>query len=65
MRKMVEEFYRDFTRTYKTLRKKVKRLIKLNKKIRQNGNKKFIELKNKGVENYYSSANKADNAVLW
>lgn len=32
MRKLVEDFYRNFTRTYKVLRKKNKNLIKLNKK---------------------------------
>ncbi|KAJ7315639.1 hypothetical protein OS493_038529 [Desmophyllum pertusum] len=37
MRKLVEEFYRDFTRTYKTLRKKSKYLIKLRNKLHTDG----------------------------
>lgn len=31
MRKLVEEFHQDFTRTYNSLRKKAKLLIKLRK----------------------------------
>lgn len=37
MRKLVEEFYRDFTRTYKALRKKSKYLIKLRNKLHTDG----------------------------
>ena len=35
MRKLVEDFYLNFTRTYKIMRKKNKKLIKLNKKSTQ------------------------------
>ena len=35
MRKLVEDFYLNFNRTYKIMRKKNKNLIKVNKKSNQ------------------------------